>query len=85
MRDKKIEQSIKGIALILLFCAFVFHTPLSVGNSGDKIVTPPDEIINVEQQKEDSCLSAKFEENLYSRFMFEKVDSLFYEFDTPRD
>ena len=85
MRDKKLEQSIKGIAIILLFGSFIFHTPSSISKQVDKIKTLPYDTNCVTRQEKDSCHSIKFEESMYCRFMFEKTDSLLNCFNTQHD
>jgi len=85
MRDKKMEQSIKVIALILLFGAFILHTPLSISKRVDKNDVLPHDINNVAQQEKDSCLSFKFDEIMNYRFIFEKSDSLYHNLNSPQD
>jgi len=83
MRDKKMEQSIKVIALILLLGAFIFHSPIPISKQGDTNDSLPSNINNVAQQGTDSCFNNKFEKKLDCKFMFEKSDSSFNCLNTP--
>ena len=85
MGDKKMEQSIKVIALVLLFGALAFHTPSSVNSPEDIIDAPPCNTDNLTQQEKDSCLSAKIEGNLCYGFMYEVSDSLLNCMNTSRE
>ena len=84
MRDKKIEQNIIGIALIIILGAFIFNTPIHKNNPKDTNDTLLNNVNSIAQQKKDSCLSFEFDENLDYRFMFEKNDSLFNYLNTQR-
>jgi len=64
MRDKKMEQSIRGVALILLLSYFLISAPSSTKNTEEKVEAVPNNIENVLQQDEDLSNTKELEENV---------------------
>jgi len=67
--DKKMERTVKGFALIILLCAFLFFTPSSINKTSN--------IEKEEQQDKDLRPDAEFEDTLDYKLMLEESDSAF--------
>jgi hypothetical protein len=81
MKDKKLEQSIIGVALVLLLCGYYTapHTTVSnkVENTEESINIPLRGAENREPHIKEALCGTGLDENEVCRFEIAKTDSIF--------